>query len=382
MCANPLGFNLRRETLLLLCILMLVVLSGITGIAVNQYRARERALARQWYARGEEDLRQGRPDDALLDFRTALFHVEGDPLYQLRLAQALVDSGHEEEARSYLLRLWQSDPANGPVNLELARLAIRQGDVPQVISYYHNAIDGVWPGSANAGRRALRKDLCEYLIDHGRRTEALAELMALASETPDDAGLETQVAGLFLTVGDYDSALKEYLRSLRRNRRQPEAWAGAGKSAFRMGHYYAARNYFSNALAGNPHDAESAKLLRTAVQVLEADPFNRRVPAQARRQRAVFDFRYALNRLRACARDRGEDLTTANPQTDLQNLYAAAMKMRSAMQEKLLRGNPDLLDSGMSLVFQIEQTTARDCGPPKGVDEALLLIGKKNGGAD
>ncbi|MGH9352585.1 MAG: tetratricopeptide repeat protein [Terriglobia bacterium] len=382
-CANPLGFSLRRETLLLLCFVMLAVLFGVTGVLVKQYHARERALARQWYVRGEEKLRQGNPASAIPDFRTALFHSGQNPGYQLQLAQSLVASGHVEEARVYLIRLWEGDPASGPVNLELARLAEREADIPQVISYYHNAIDGVWPGGAHTGRRDLRQDLCEYLIDHGHRTEALAELMALSSETPDDARLLTQVAGLFLKAQDYDSALKEYLRSLRRSYRQPQAWAGAGKAAFLMGDYHAARSYLSDALAENPGDTESARLLATTDHVLETNPFDRRVPAETRRRRAVFDFKHALARLEACAKSQVQDLNAANPQTDLQKLYAASVKMKPQMQESFLRRNPDLLDSGMSLVFQIEQATARECGPPSGIDQALLLIGQKNrGGAN
>ncbi|MGH9378095.1 MAG: tetratricopeptide repeat protein [Terriglobia bacterium] len=386
MCANPLGFSLRRETLLLLCFGMLAVLFGVTGVLVKQYHARERALARQWYTRGEQKLSQGNPADAIPDFRTALFHSGQNPDYQLHLAQSLVASGHEEEARAYLIRLWESDPANGPVNLELARLAIRQADVPQVINYYHNAIDGVWPGDAHTERRDLRQDLCEYLIDHGHRTEALAELMALSSETPDDARLLTQVAGLFLKAQDYDSALKEYLRSLRRNRRQPAAWAGAGKAAFLMGDYRAARSYLSDALAENPSDAGSARLLATTDDVLETDPFDRRVPAETRRRRAVFDFEHALARLGACAKSQGQNLNAASPQTNLQNLSAAAARMKPQMRESLLRNNPDLLDSAMSLVFQIEQAAASECSSPSGpsgIDRALLLIGQKNrGGAN
>ncbi|MGH9342605.1 MAG: tetratricopeptide repeat protein [Terriglobia bacterium] len=381
-CANSVGFNLRRETLLLLCFLMLLVLFGVTGILVKQYHARERALARQWYNQGEEQLRQGNAANAIPDFRTALFHSGEDPVYQLRLAQSLVASGHEEEARTYLIRLWESDPANGPVNLELARLAERQADIPQVINYYHNAIDGVWPAGAHTEARGLRQELCEYLIDHGHHAEALAELIALSSETPDDARLLTQVAGLFLKAQDYDSALKEYLRSLRLNRRQPEAWEGAGKAAFLMGDYHAARGYLSDALVENPRNAEAAQLLATTDQVLQADPFDRRVPAETRRRRAVFDFERALARLETCAKSQGQDLNAADAQTNLQNLYAAAAKLKPEMRKSSLRHNPDLLDSGMSLVFQIEQGTANGCGPPSAIDQALLLIGQKNGGAN
>ena len=38
--------------------------------------------------------------------------------------------------------------------------------------------------------------------------------------------------------------------------------------------------------------------------------------------------------------------------------------------------------SAMELVFEIEELTARDCGPPTDMDLALLLIARKRGGAE
>lgn len=382
-CENPLGFNLKRETALALSFVLLVILFGITGIAVKQYHARERSLGRQWYTRGEKRMASGRASEAISDFRTALYHVRGNSVYQLRLAQSLVDAGSVVEARTYLLRLWESNPADGPVNLQLARLAIRTGDVSQVIRYYHNAIDGVWPAGERIQPRALRKALCEYLISQNHRTEALAELMVLSNETPNNAALRTEVAALFLKAQDYDIAFEQFRRSLRLNRRQPAAWAGAGKAAFMMGNYETARADLARARVENPHDAESAALLSTANDVIELNPFDRRVPASVRRQRAVAAFGIALQRLESCAKTKGETLSAAaNPQTGLQRLYAAAMAMKPRMRLEWLRRDPDLLDSGMSLVFQIEQSTASECGPPKGKNLALTLIGLKNGGAN
>lgn len=382
MCANPLGFSLRRETALLLSFLALVILFAITGILVKQYHARERALGRQWYARGQRNSASGRSAEAIIDFRTALFHVQANPAYQLRLAQSLVDSGSLVEARGYLLRLWETDPADGPVNLELARLAMRTGDIPRVIRYYHSAIDGVWPpGVAHAKPRELRQALCEYLIDHNRRTEALAELTELSNETPNNARLRAEVASLFLKAQDYDTALEQFRRALRLNRREPGAWAGAGEAAFMMGNYVTARDYLSRAVIENPHDRKSAATLETAKDVIALNPFDRRVPASMRRKRAIAAFSIAVHRLKTCASSRGEKLGGANPQTGLQRLYAAAMKMQPQMRESRLRSNPDLLDSGMSLVFQIEQSATRECGQPAGKDLALSLIGSKAGAA-
>lgn len=381
LCSNSLGFSLRRETVLLLSIVLLAILFVITGVLVKQFHARERSLGRQWYARGERSMDQGRAAAATTSFRAALFHAPGNFQYQLRLAQSLTDSGKVAEARTYLLRLWEIDPADGPVNLELAKVSMQAGDVSAVIRYYHSAIAGEWPPGSPSRGRELRLELCEYLIAQKHRGEALAELLALSNETPENARLRTQVAELFLEAEDYDVAYQQFRRSLRLDRRQPAAWAGAGQAAFMMGDYGTARDALTRAVMENPHDAKSASLLRTANQVIEINPFDRRVPESVRRQRAIEAFRIALLRLESCAAKRDESLQTANPQSGLQRLYGAAINMQPQVTVARMRRNPDLLDSTMSLVFEIEQSATHDCGAPEGMDLALSLIGAKSGGA-
>jgi len=383
LCADPVLFNLRRETLLLLSLIGLGLLFGVTALLVRSYHVQQRALGGHWYTRGETDLKAGRPQAALLDFRTALYHASGNPAYQLRLAQALIDAGRRDEARTYLMRLWQSNPADGEVNLELAQLAMRENNIPQVINYFHNAIDGVWPDASKQRRLQLRQELCEYLIDHNLRTEALAELMALSAATPNDAQLRAQVAGLFLKAQDYDTALKEFRTSLQLDPKQAAAWKGAGQAAFSSGNYREARDYLIHAMRLTPRDTETDKMLETTENILQINPFDRRVSAAARRRRVVAAFGRAFNRLQECAKILGQPLQASSspPQTDLQQANAGAMKMKPQIKEAALRRNPDLADFAMNLVFSVEKSTAKQCGPPKGLDLALLLLASKNGGS-
>jgi hypothetical protein len=59
-----------------------------------------------------------------------------------------------EKAYAYLINLWEREPENGLVNLELARIAAQKGDTEQALRYYHNAIYAVWPGDQEVQRRA------------------------------------------------------------------------------------------------------------------------------------------------------------------------------------------------------------------------------------
>ena len=65
---------------------------------------------------------------------------------------------------------------------------------------------------------------------------------------------------------------------------------------------------------------------------------------------------------------------TTSPLSSLQSRWTAAKpdlaRLRSAAET-------DLPDSIMDVVFQIEQQTAAICGPPQGIDLALLLISQK-----
>jgi tetratricopeptide (TPR) repeat protein len=377
---RPYAFQLRREAMLLVYIGLLIILGTVAGFAVKDYDRVEKRIGWSWYTKGETSLQRGDAAAAVLDYRNALYHDRANPTYELQLAHGLVVSGHLGEARAYLTRLWRADPANGPVNLELAQLEMKDKNVPQVINYYHAAIDGVWPHVTAKGLLELRDRLCNYLIAQDLRPEALAEVMALAAQAPNDAKIQAQLAGLFSRVGDYDSALKEYQDSLRLNPRQKTAWAGAGKAAFEMGNFESARYYLNRAVARNPHDRSSAQMLQVASDVIGLDPFERGVSVETRRKRAIFDFNHALGGLEGCAKTKGEQLGATNPQTDLQTAYAQAAKFKPQMRLSAFRRNPDLMEKGMRLAFQIEQLTAKECGPPQAIGQALLLIANQNKG--
>ena len=62
--------------------------------------------------------------------------------YQLALAGALAAADDHEAARQVLQRLRDTAPEDAEVNLELARLESRNGDVTGAVRYYQNALYG------------------------------------------------------------------------------------------------------------------------------------------------------------------------------------------------------------------------------------------------
>ncbi|HUU12270.1 MAG TPA: tetratricopeptide repeat protein [Terriglobia bacterium] len=371
-----------REHVLLLSFPVLLAMFVVTGFAARSYHAKQAALAVEWHLRGEADLKEGRAEQAIEDFRTALVYSRDSALYRLRLAQALIAASRADEARAYLLTLWEREPGNGTVNLELARLAAGKGDIGEAARYYHNAIFGVWEENPEERRRQVRLELCQLLVNRGARNEAQAALIELAGDLPKDPELYSRVGGLFLRTEDYAHALKMFRQALALDRKQEPALGGAGEAAFQMGNYAEARRYLERAVRVDSENARAVQLLDTANLVLEIDPFARGVSASARARRVVRAFRQALERLRGCAQKRSEVLEGPPPLTELQTLFAHASEMRSKVRESSLRRDSELMLSATHLVFEIEEFAVRTCGPVSGLDLALLLIGRKREGAE
>ena len=381
-CDVSIQVAIGRETTLLLTLPILLAFLAVTGFAARRFHARQQALAEVWSKRGQADLRRGHVNEAVEDFRTALVYWRGNDEDQLRLGQAFLAANRTEEARTYLVRLWDTNPASGNVNLELARLAAQEGDLTAAVSYFHSALDGVWNPSSAESRRAMRLELCNLLLEKGPRAEALAELTALSSETPDDPKLRTEVASLFLRGSYFRPALGEYLRSLRLDRHQPQAWRGAGEAAFRLGEYSLARQYLSRALSGHLKDAEAEQMFETAGWVLEMDPFAPSLTDRERRGRVIEAFRIGFERFEACAQSQRIGFESSGPPTNLETALATASDWKKKVRESELRRNPDLMEKTMDQVYQIEKLAAQKCGEPASKDRALLLLAGRNGGLE
>ena len=130
----------------------------------------------------------------------------------------------------------------------------------------------------------------------------------------------------------------------------------------------------------NPVDANSRELLASTDFVLRANPFHSHISDAERNRRITAAFAQAEERLTQCAQQPGVDLKA--------HRQSAVIRSSRRLQARWLLTKPDLAllrspaetdlpDAIMDVVFQIEQQTAATCGPPQGLDLALLLISKK-----
>lgn len=357
----------------------LLFILGVTGLS-RAYRAQREALGNRWFARGVADLNAKRFDAAVTEFRAALLYARDDYTYQLNLAEALIGVRQTGQASAYLLNLWDREPENGQVNLELARIAVQKGQTTDAVRYFNDAMYAAWPPDQEAQRREARLELIELLLRTNAKTQAQAELIALAENVGDDPAEQKQIGDLFVRAGDYEHALATYRLSLRYDRHNAAALAGAGDAAFELGQYAEAEHFLEMALSENPNDAQAAERLKTAEMVVRMNPFRNQISSAERNHIIVEAFATAGERLTHCPVPNSVSSASTGPPASPANLSDQWTALKPRVTERNLRTDPDLGQKAMDLVFRIERQTSALCGTPTGEDLALLLIAKEHEG--
>jgi tetratricopeptide (TPR) repeat protein len=349
-------------------ILALVPAFALTGMVTRMYREHERTLAAEWAERAHAARRRGDPATAVSALQSALRFAPGDRDYTYRLAGALRDDGRPTEARAYLLGLWESEPGNGPVNLELGRLSARDRDTGAALRYYHNAIEGSWREAAELNRRTARLELARYLLAAQEPARAQAELIPLAAELPRDTSVATDVGELLLAAGDHQRARAVFESLLVTNRAQPAVLTGAGEAAFQAGDYAAAARYLERALRAGAADARLKEKASVARAVVESDPFQARLTTAQRAVRARTAFDRSATLLDRCAA--------------LDGFRPALEALRPRLTPRALRRDSDLIEETLETVFRVETAASTSCASEiTAADTALLLIGRRRFGA-
>ena len=115
-----------KDTLALLSVFAVTcVLAVLTWLIFRSYSQHQRDAAARWKRRGEEALVHNNPTAAVYDLRTSLGYEPDDRDTEVKLAQALAQMGTPrsmQEAAVYFNTLWEKEPGDGNINLQLARL--------------------------------------------------------------------------------------------------------------------------------------------------------------------------------------------------------------------------------------------------------------------
>ena len=368
-------FYLRQTPVMLGLLTALAVLFFLTVTGLSSvYHAQREALGDRWFNRGVADLGAQRYEPAVTELRAALLYSRDNYAYQLNLAEALVGVNQTGQAYAYLLNLWDREPENGQVNLELARIAASRGQTQPAIRYYHDAVYATWPANQESQRREARLELIDLLLRTKASAPAQAELIALSENEAEEPALQDRSGDLFMRAGDYERALATYRLSLKSDQHDAAALAGAGNAAFRLGKYPLAEHYLQSAVAANASDKASAEQLKMTETVLRTDPFRPEISPRERNRLVVQAFAAAGRRLMNCAQAKNVAAKPAQP-----NLGGEWTSLKPRVSLRTLGSNPLLADRAMSLVFRIEKSSVL-CGSPTATDSALLLISKLHEG--
>lgn len=363
---------------------MLLVLGGIAiglfiftrNLAARETRM-ELRMAAMWYAQGEDQMGSGSHAHAVESFRRAVANDRNNRKYAFALADALGADNHDAEAAQIVLRLRELDPEDAQINLVLARLASKQGDLPQAVHFYENAIYGRWTGTqVDDRRRNARVQLIQLLLAHHERDRALSELLILEGDLPPQAIAHVQAGELFLQAGDAEHALKNFQQAAKLDPRNASALRGAGEAYFKLGNYVKARRYLESSLAVDRQSTHAQELLSLTTAVLSADPLAPKINIEERQKRLVAGYEQALQRLQNCLERHSND---SNTQT-LRNMVNEANAMKPNLSVPKIRHDPEVLRSGLSLIYHMEKECNDACGETSGLDEALLLIASRYDG--
>lgn len=359
---------------------LLIVVTAALFLLTRTIAARERRMevdiAAFWYARGERQLNAKATTEATDAFRKAVAGDRENRRYAFALANALAAGNHDQEAMQTILRLREFDPENAEINLALARLAAKHNDLSETIRYYENAIYGRWTGTqVDQRRREVRIELIRLLIAHQQRDRALSELLILDGDLPQTATAHNDAAELFLQTGDVRHALNDFSEAMKLDVHDASALAGAGEASFQLGDYLKARRYLEAAVLQSPESQNAKQLLSLVRTVLSLDPEAPNISLKERQQRLLTIYMQALQRQENCLAQRSRNGSIGN----LQELESEAVAFKPQLRIQSFRRNPDLMRSGLDLIYRMEQATNLLCGEPVGLDEAAILIAQRHG---
>jgi Flp pilus assembly protein TadD len=421
--------RMERRRLIFADTLALVTLFAITALLAvltnylyQSYASHQVELANRWLERGEQAMRDNKPQAAIDALSSALAFAPSDRNTEIKLAEALASAGRIQEATVYFNALLESQQGSGLINLQLARLAARQGNVNQAIEDYQKAIYGNWEGDGYVRRREVRFELIGYLIDHQLMNQARSGLLVAAGNAPeDDISVQLEIARKMEQAQDPSAALHLYKTILHRHPSLREALEGAGRTAFQLSHYLEAKRYLGRALEGPGVEQEpkagldeSRDHLDEATRLLLLYPSSR-LSLSVRGARILNDRKLAMARLAQCMQNRPQtpatnsaasstgtaapaagssksnplqslesrfarhptgptqNLAAAPPPVDpLQSLTERWKQVPAKLSLRELEDDPDLAQTQIQLIYDTEMITQQVCGAPAG-DDALLL---------
>jgi tetratricopeptide (TPR) repeat protein len=339
-------------------IVAMILIGAADVFLVRVAHERKIAQSRWLFARAEQFGKEGRHPDALELFRAAYNQQPGNPEYHLAFIRALKDTGRLRQAQASLEALLHREPANGPANVEMARILVQNGRWEEAAWYYHRGLYGQWPPSSNPDLTEIRLELANLLAQQGARQELLAELVLLNVDLERRPELASRYGELLLAAQNWSEARKTYLALIQSNPKNPEFWVGLARAQFGINDYAGSRRSLSRAAALAPDNSQIQHELETVTRILTLDPGQRRLGPAERHRRSHELVSALLAALEACTPDSAE-LMTARQQVEkhqqLRNARDAANEDLDLV-EQFWNSRDQICTTGVSLSPAVELT--------------------------
>ena len=356
---------LRDSVTFLSLTLITVVLFAVTLFLFRSFEEHRAELAKRWADRGQAALQAGQPQQAIGAYRTALSYAPSERSYELQLARALGAAGQTEESYNYFMGLWETQPGDGFINLQLARLAVTKRDTQEAIHFYRSSIYGTWEGDGVERRREVRLELAKYLINQHEPGLARTELLVAGGNAPNTVAIDVTLAKLLEDAAGTSDALTFYQRAIALEPKNLLALQGAGRLAYAMGDYATARRLLERAVREDSKDQDDVKLLAQAERLIELAP-SETLPARERVERILA--------ARAIAKKRLDGCTAGAVPPSLQALAARWQSTEATASRAALLQDSDKQTAALHLVYDTEMETSQSCTAPEGDDALLLLL--------
>jgi tetratricopeptide (TPR) repeat protein len=160
---------------------------------------------------GNEFTRQGRLDEAISHYQTALQVKPDYAEAHYNLAEALLRKGALDEAIVHYQKALQIDPDYGDANNNLGNALMRQGRVDEAIAHYQRALQ-INPDSAGT-----HVNFGNALVQSGRVDDAIAQYRQALQINPDFAQAHYNLGKVLLQRGAEDEAIAHYQRAVQIN---------------------------------------------------------------------------------------------------------------------------------------------------------------------
>lgn len=375
---------LRDSVIILILVLSTLVLYAITAFLFGSFNERRAELGRQFGESGKRLLGSGGDSaQAIHDLRISLSYAPGNAYNQLLLAEALAQANHLDEARSYFMSLLDVQPADGFINLQLARLSRQKKDAQQAIEYYRAAAVGNWNDAPLDERFQVQLELSNYLIVQHRLPDARAELLIAAADAPATTDAYSELGDSFLTVNDQRDAVSQYEKAVKLNPQDALIRLKAAQVLYQTARYAEAYSLLSeprrasSTQLGDASAVEWRTLMENSQRIQEL-AVGQDLPARQREEHLLQDLSIANQRFAACRAKLGNGNAVPAPMQSLDAGWRTAeqfMRGRSALDNETDEANMT------KLVFDTEGMTEKLCGPPVGDDALLLMLANASSAA-